>query len=402
MSVGSLRSARRLAIGLCVYVQLGYPVIVAAAARSRSTPSSLPATRLPKVTVLIAAWNEEAVIRAKLENTLESDYPPDLLEVVVATDGSTDATPKLVAGFGDHRVVLSHSDRRDGKAAAIDRAIPVATGEIIVLSDANNMYSPLTVRRLAERFVDPLVGAVSGAKTTTSGPADVALGESLYWRYENNIKRGEDRLASCTSASGEVLAVRRELAEQLPDDVNLDDFVRILQVLKRGYRVGFAPDAISFEPTTASLADEQQRRTTITAGRWYLLTRPSLFPLRRPIVMWQILSHKVGRLMLPLFALFALAVNTVEVAARRRDKRQREAVVVLAAQLSFYVAAIVGPACHFPGRLGRLARLPRYLVATNVATLRGLACAVRGDKKRVWDKVARHEVVTARDRVMTR
>jgi poly-beta-1,6-N-acetyl-D-glucosamine synthase len=401
MALRSLRSTRRLALGLCIYVQVGYPLLVAAVARSRARPALPSSGPLPKVTVLVAAWNEAAVIETKLRNTLASDYPGELLEVVVATDGSTDATADLVASFGDRRVLLSHSDRRDGKAAAIDRAVPIATGEIIVLSDANNMYDPQTIRRLVDRFADPSVGAVSGAKVTTSGPADVGLGESLYWRYENNIKRGEDRISSCTSASGEVLAVRRDLAEQLPPEVNLDDFVRILQVLKRGYRVAFAPDAISYEPTSASLADERRRRTNITAGRWYLLRRPSLFPLRRPVVMWQIASHKFGRLFLPLLARLGLAASILEVIAGR-GRRQREAVAVLSAQLLFYVAALVGPVLGLRGRLGRLARLPRYLVSTNLATLGGLVYAIRGDRRRVWDKVARHHTAAPGDLVTTR
>ena len=123
MALRSLRSTRRLALGLCVYVQVGYPLLVAAVARSRSRPALPPSGPLPKVTVLVAAWNEAAVIETKLRNTLASDYPEELLEVVVATDGSTDATADLVASFGDRRVLLSHSDRRDGKAAAIDRAV---------------------------------------------------------------------------------------------------------------------------------------------------------------------------------------------------------------------------------------------------------------------------------------
>jgi cellulose synthase/poly-beta-1,6-N-acetylglucosamine synthase-like glycosyltransferase len=396
MSAVSSRSVRRVSLGLGLYVQAIYPAIIVAAARARRRSGSAADVGPAKVTVLIAAWNEAEVIEKKLRNTLESDYPAELLEVVVATDGSTDSTPEIVATFPDRRVVLSHTDLRDGKIGAINRAFPIASGDVIVFSDANNLYRRETIRLLVERFADPRVGAVSGAKVTTSGPAELELGESLYWRYESAIKTSEDRLASCTSASGEVLAVRRDLVEPLPADATLDDFIRILQVLKRGYHVGFVADAISFEPTAASLADERQRRMTITAGRWHLLAHPDLFPLRRPIVMWQILSHKVGRLLLPLFALVALASNVVEVLGivrgRERGRGQRrEAVAVLSAQVLFYVAALAAPHLRLGGRVGKAARLPQYLVSTNAASLAGLASVLRGDNRRVRDKVSRHD-----------
>lgn len=381
------RRVRRASLWLLVYVQVGYPVLVVAAARLRRPALPLP-TGLPSVTVIIAAWDEEQAIGDKLGNTLSADYPPHLLQVVVAADGSTDRTAEVARGLGDERVVVSDHAGRDGKVAAINRSLPLASGAIVVFSDANNHYRPQTLRRLVEPFADPSVGAVSGAKLTSTGPDELKFSEGLYWRYENLIRASESRLASCTSASGEILAVRRALAEPLPLDVGLDDFVRILEVLKKGFRVAFAPEAISVEATSASVLDEKVRRTRITSQRWRLLAHPSRFPLRRPLVMWQIASHKIGRLFLPVLALVGLAANLGEVA--RDGRKSRGAVAALGAQLLFYTAGAVGPRLGLRGRSGRVAHLPHYLIATNAATLKGLSSALRRGDHQLWAKVERH------------
>jgi cellulose synthase/poly-beta-1,6-N-acetylglucosamine synthase-like glycosyltransferase len=266
----------------------------------------------------------------------------------------------------------------------------LATGDVVVLSDANNFYRPDTIRRLVEPFADLSVGAVSGSKMTSSGPRDLQLGESLYWRYEKLIKQSEDSLASCTSASGEILALRREFVEPLPVDIGLDDFVRLLDILKRGRRVAFAPEAVSIEPTSASLADERARRERMTAARWRLLAHPTRFPLHRPIVMWQIASHKLGRLFLPLFAVVALLSNLGEVVLDRR-RGLRGPMTTLIAQAAFYGAGAIGPHLGLSGRADSLARLPRYLITTNFATLRGLRTAVQGRSGATWTRVERHE-----------
>ncbi len=381
---------RRSSLALLVYVQLGYPALIVVLARLRRRDGERRDIPLPKVTVVIAAWNEEAAIEGKLRNTFSSDYPPELLEVVVAADGSTDRTVERTRGLGDERVIISNAPDRAGKVAALNRSCALATGDVVVLSDANNFYRPDTIRRLVEPFADPSVGAVSGSKMTSSGPSDLQLGESLYWRYEKLIKECESSLGSCTSASGEILAVRRELLEPLPVDIGLDDFVRLLDILKKGLKVAFASGAISIEPTSASLSDERVRRERITAARWRLLAHPTRFPLHRPLVMWQIASHKLGRLFLPLFALAALVANLGEVVFDRR-RGSRAPATVLMAQAAFYAAGAVGPHLGLSGHADSLARLPRYLITTNVATLRGLVTAMQGRSTANWTRVERYE-----------
>jgi biofilm PGA synthesis N-glycosyltransferase PgaC len=389
-SSGVVRRVRSSCIAAGAYVQVGYPLILVLGARLRGSRSRPTPPGELTVSVLIAAWDEASVIVEKLRNTLRTDYPAHLLQIVVATDGSTDGTAEKVAGYGDARVVVSHHSDRAGKVRAINRALPLLTGEIVIFSDANNQYAPQTIPSLVARFADPTVGAVSGAKRTTVGPIELGFGEGLYWRYEDLIKRCEDQLASCTSASGEVLAVRRSLVGALPEQVGVDDFARILAVLRGGKRVSYEPAAVSHEPTSASLRDERDRRRRITAQRWRLLATPTVFPLRRPIVMWQIVSHKIGRLLLPFFALGALVANIAEVLLEVRPRHRRRSAVLLAAQVAFYGTAAVGPKLRLSGRAGKLVLLPRYLVEMNRATVEGLIAVIRGERHGQWAKASRH------------
>jgi len=371
------------------YVLIGYPLLIALLSRvRRRRPIVDHSVEPPSVTIVVAAYNEERTIQSKLQNVFELEFPAERLEVIVAAQGSTDRTAEIATAFSNRVIVLTDDDRA-GKLAAVEAACMKASGDIIVLSDANNMYRVDTLRHLVSPFHDAGVGAVSGVKMTTVGPTSLAVGERTYWRYETFIKQSEARVSSCTSASGEILAIRADVMEPLAPDAGLDDFERICDVLRRGYRVEFAPGAVSVEPTSASQASERQRRARITAQRWRLLAHPRRFPLNRPVPMWQILSHKIGRLFLPLAAMLAFATTCVEV-ARPSAKRGRSARALLAAQVAFYLLAAIGPRLPLPRRLGKLARIPRYLVVTNAATVEGLYLATR-DSHLLWDRVDRYE-----------
>jgi biofilm PGA synthesis N-glycosyltransferase PgaC len=380
---------RSCSLGAVVYVLVGYPLLIGLLGRVRRKRRLVRSSaEPPSVSIVIAAFNEERTIASKLHNVFALDYPTERMEVIIAAQGSTDRTAEIASAISDRTIVLT-GDERTGKLAAVEAACLKATGDIIVLSDANNMYRIDTLRNLMAPFADPRVGAVSGAKMTTVGPASLALGERAYWRYEKFIKQSEARFSSCTSASGEILAVRADLIEPLAPDAGLDDFERICGVLRKRHRVDFAADAVSLEPTSASQAGERQRRARITAQRWRLLARPHRFPLNRPVAMWQILSHKVGRLFLPLLAMVAFVSNCAEVATDGAHRR-RFARVLLGGQVMFYVLAALGPRVPMPGRIGMIARIPRYLVVTNAATVEGLLLAVR-DSRVLWDRVDRHE-----------
>ncbi|GAG31363.1 unnamed protein product, partial [marine sediment metagenome] len=247
----------------------------------------------PAVTLLIAAHNEELFIAQKLDNSLALDYPRDRLQILVAADGSDDQTPEIVRGYGEQGVELSFIPKRSGKMAAINRAMPQARGDIVVFSDANNMYNPQAIRELVIPFTDPTVGAAIGAKLVTQDKSNLSASEGLYWKYESSINENETRLGCCTSAVGEILAIRRELFIPPPDKIINDDHYMVLDLIRRGYRAVYVPTARSSESISASARDEIIRRSRMNVGHYQLMAQArKILSFRRPMVAWQIVSHK--------------------------------------------------------------------------------------------------------------
>jgi len=378
------------------YTYVGYPALLALLARVRRPARPWPAVE-PAVTLLIAAHNEQEVIAGKLDNSLALDYPRQKLQIVVAADGSDDGTPGIVRSYGGRGVELSFIPARQGKMAAINRAMSAARGEIVVFSDANNMYAPDMLRQLVAPFADPGVGAVTGAKVILK--SDDALGESegLYWRYESFIKRQETRLGSCTGAAGEVFAIRRNLFRPPPAGVINDDFVLAMQVVRSGYRVVYAPGARSFERASTSAQDEIVRRTRIIAGRYQAIAMaPRLLPLKRPLAVWQVVSHKFLRPLVPFFMAGAMMASLLSVAWPAQGSAPGWLILAfpanwlaLALQAVFYGLAGLGRRLSHRGGLGRLLYLPTFLLDSNLAAVIGLYRFLTGGQSALWQRVPR-------------
>ncbi|MGZ9234838.1 MAG: glycosyltransferase family 2 protein, partial [Anaerolineales bacterium] len=298
-----------LSVLFILYVYLGYPLILTLLARLRRKPVGY-SSYLPKVTLLIAAYNEQDVIASKLENALDMNYPREKLQIIVAADGSDDGTADLVKSFEPRGVELSYQPERRGKMAAINRAMPRVQNEIVLFSDANNLYDRDTLRELVKPFSDANVGAVSGSKNIIGSGDTLTKADSLYWRYESYIKVQETRLGSCTGVSGEILAVRHSLYQSPPDKVINDDVFIAFGVLRQGYRLIYMPSARSFERSSLTEKDEALRRTRIVAGRYQaMLMSAQLLPWRNPLLVWQIVSHKFMRPLVPLAMIMALGAN---------------------------------------------------------------------------------------------
>lgn len=388
-----------LSIASVFYTYAGYPALLALLARLRGRrPIHEPIT--PSVTLLITAYNEEEVITQKIENSLALDYPRDRLQLLVAADGSDDRTPDIVRAYAVNGVELSYSPPRRGKMAAINRAMAQARGEIVVFSDANNLYGAHVLRDLVGHFADPTVGAVSGAKVILQGDGALGDSEGLYGRYEAFIKRQETRLGSCTGAIGECMALRRELFEAPPDQIINDDFYMAMRIVQRGYRVVFEPRARSYERISMSERDEVARRARIIAGRYQAIAlAPRLLPLRRPLVVWQVVSHKFLRPLVPFAMLLALLANLGAIA--RPGHANRGALLrlappfgwlMLALQALFYGTAYVGGRVGRGTRLGKLLYLPTFLVNSNAAAVIGLYRFLTRRQTTNWQRVRRREL----------
>jgi cellulose synthase/poly-beta-1,6-N-acetylglucosamine synthase-like glycosyltransferase len=385
---------------LCVagvfYVYAGYPILLAVLARLRPRPE-WPATETPSVTLLIAAHNEEPVIGVKLENSLELDYPGGLLQIIVAADGSDDRTAEIARSYAGRGVETSFSPERRGKTAAINRAMPSATGEIVVFSDANNLYSKDALRELVAPFADGRVGAATGAKVLLKAGGAVGESEGLYWRYESFIKEQETRLGSCTGVAGEILAVRREFFEPPPENVINDDFYIGMRIVRRGRRLVYTPRARSTERSTGSAADEIARRSRIVAGRFQAISMAGALLPRSAVTAWQVISHKFARPIVPLLMIGALAANIAAVA--RPAGGEEASLLLLTAPYNwallllqglFYAFALLPKSgLKLSGTAGRLLYLPSFLLDSNMAALLGLFRYMTGRQSTLWHRVPR-------------
>lgn len=299
-----------IAVALLAYSYVIFPLIVVLRGRFFRQPYKT-ADITPPVSIIIAAYNEQNDIGAKLNNMLALDYPRDKVEIIVASDGSEDDTNKIVAGFADRGVKLLALPRQ-GKAGALNSAVAAATGEILVFSDANSMFAEGALRALVAPFADPEVGGVAGNQRYLPRSATVASndGEQSYWNFDRQLKVSQSKAGNAISATGAIYAIRRSLFRTVPTGVT-DDFVTSTSVIAQGYRLVFAPAAVAYEPVAGSSDREFGRKVRImTRGlRAVLVMRELLNPFRHGFYAWQLFSHKVLRrlMFVPLIAL--LLVN---------------------------------------------------------------------------------------------
>jgi cellulose synthase/poly-beta-1,6-N-acetylglucosamine synthase-like glycosyltransferase len=371
-----------------LYSYLLYPLIVWVAAKlaaDQVRPDLPSETDLPRVSLLIAAFNEEAVIAARLRDALAIDYPRELLEIVIASDGSTDATARIVReeAVRSPQVRLIDYPVRSGKTSVLNRAIAELSGDIVVLSDANTATDSQAVKNLVRWFSRPDVGVVCGQLLLVD-PKDGRNADSLYWRYENFLKTCEGRLGALLGANGGIYAIRRQLFRPVPPDTLVDDFFIPLAVkLRTGCRIVYEPGARAIEETPVDIQAEFTRRARIGAGGFQAIAR--LWPLLNPARGWLALSffsHKVLRWFGPFFLMALLAANLVLLG----DGLFR---IMLAVQSLFYMLAAVGSRAPGTGPAARLARLPALFTGVNLALLAGFFRWLRGSQGGVWKRTTR-------------
>jgi cellulose synthase/poly-beta-1,6-N-acetylglucosamine synthase-like glycosyltransferase len=335
------------------------------------------------VTLIVLAHNEQDVIEEKLENTLQLDYPKERLEVLVVDDGSDDGTAELAAKFVGVQV-LRRPERR-GKLAGMLRAVEASSGDILLFSDANNLYLPNVLLELVAPFADPSVGVVTGRKVMGDGSARLLdQAEGFYWRYESKLKEWESACGSVTAASGEILAFRRAAFLEVPPDSLVEDLVQILFAAQAGWRVVYAPAAVSLERASATLADEATRRARLVAGRWQVTGRvlPRL-ALRQPRLAWQLASHKLTRPLIP-GALVGLAAANATLTRHHGWAR-----VAAGSQLVFYAAALHGWRTERTGGRNRLTYLAYYFCRMNIATAKAPLSLLTRRQNVMWTRVRR-------------
>jgi hypothetical protein len=359
-----------ISVGFPVYVYIGYPILLwVLQAGIRSSPRK---ERIePSVSLLVAAYNEASVIADKIRNSLALDYPLDKLEIVVASDGSKDATAEIVRSFAAAesagRVRLLNFEKNRGKTVVLNEAVPELHGEIVAFSDASSMLAQDSIRNLVQSFSDAQVGAASGVyRLLKADQSRIGSQESLYWKYETFLKVQEAKLGAFTGAHGSLYAVRRALYPFPSADTINDDFTIPIRILERRYRVAYEPAAVAFEE--AHEMEGFARRVRITAGNIEQLREiKRLAWPPRPFVLLCLLSHKTGRLLAPLFLIVALTTN---IGLRNQFPYDW----LLFGQGVFYALAVAGAMFRLkPAFL----RLPYYFCMINSALFAWLYQAVR-------------------------
>jgi poly-beta-1,6-N-acetyl-D-glucosamine synthase len=367
---------------LLAYVHVGYP----AAAWMRALLRPLRHTRAPfepVISVVVVAHNEAQRIASRLDNLLALDYPRDRMEIILASDGSSDDTVDIARGYEERGAIVHVFPKRRGKAAVLNDVIPGATGDIVLLADARQQFERGAVRALVANFADRSVGAVSGEliMRPNSVRAAVGNGTSFYWRYEKFIRRHESRAGSTVGATGAIYAIRRVLYEPIPEDTILDDVLIPLRIVRAGYRVLFEPEARAYDGVSATAGQEFVRKVRTIAGMFQLLTREIwVFDPFRNAVWFETISHKALRLAMP-------ALQTLVLTANIRLAVIPVYRVVLAAQMLFYAAALMGYLMRGARRPIAIVTLPYTICLLSWATMVGFAHFLMGRQKATWERV---------------
>lgn len=393
--MGSVKLIFWICLFLVFYTYIGYGLLLYVLLLLKRTFGrkplvlTLPADdQLPAVTLMICAFNEEEVIKEKMENIRQIDYPRDKFCVMWVTDGSTDRSNQLLSAYDD--VTLVFSPERRGKAAAMQHGLQENKAEFVVFTDANTMLNTNSIREIARLFMDERVGCVSGEKRVAArADGEVAAeGEGLYWRYESTLKRWDSELYSAMGAAGELFAVRMSHYRAAPSNALLDDFMISMLMVEDGHRIAYTSEAYAVEYGSANMHEESKRKRRIAAGGlqsiWWL--RSLMNPLKYPVASFLFVSHRVLRWSVTPFAMLALIPLNVALILMGCGTVYT---VIGVLQALFYAAAAMGWLLDKIGRKSKLLYVPYYFMFMNVNVFRGISYLTTHHTSGTWEKAKR-------------
>ena len=378
-------------LGIVFYTYLGYGIVLFLMIRIKRIFTKkklvvLTNNELPDVTLLIAAYNEQDYVKAKVENTLQLNYPAEKLHQIWVTDGSNDETPERLKAYS--MIEVLHRPERSGKIAAMNRGIKFVKTPIVIFSDANTLLGKDSIMRIAQMFADPKVGCVSGEKRifNANEEAASAAGEGIYWKYESTLKRWDAELYSAVGAAGELFAIRTELFNEVEPDTLLDDFIISLRVAMKGYKIDYDPEAYAIETASANVKEELKRKIRIAAGGIQSVIR--LYPLlnifKYGILSFQYISHRVLRwTVTPVSLLLILLINVI------LAPYSNLYLILLGLQLLFYVSALLGWFLENRKMKVKLLFVPYYFFIMNYAVFMGFGRYIKKSQSVNWERAKR-------------
>lgn len=364
------------------YTYIGYPIFVYLVSLIR--PLQVKRAEIePTITILITAYNEEKDIRGKLENTLKIEYPREKLEILVASDGSTDKTDEIVREFTDQGVKLFRQEGRVGKTITQNNAVLQSSGEIIIFSDATTMYQQNVLREILPSFSDETIGCVAG-KLIYVDKNDTTIGQGAksYWNYETFLKEAESRACSLIGVSGCLYAVRRNAYKPMYAEA-CSDFLIATVIYEQGLRTVYEPNAICTEETNSKSDKEMKMRVRVISQTFndLWINRKMMNPFFSGFYAIELLSHKFLRYAVPFFLILLFMSN----AYLSINSLIFQLIFLL--QIGFYSMALVAWFVERNGiRLGALA-IPLYFSLANLASLIGFYKFLRGEKLAAWEPI---------------
>ncbi len=373
-----------LCFALVGYAYVGYPVILFWQGICFGKRVAKAAGHMESVSVVVAARDEGDKITERLRDLLRQDYPTDLLEIIVISDGSRDDTAARVlemverndAGARDRVKILQYATPV-GKPSALNVGVQAATGNVIVFADARQHFDPQAVRELVANFADAEVGCVSGElRFKEDSDNQIKLEMGAYWRFEKWIRKAESRSGSVVGATGAIYAVRRALRSPLPPETLLDDVLTPLEVVQAGYRTVFDSSAVAYDAVSKDIAQEWRRKVRTLSGNWQLLSlRPALLSPVANALWWRFISHKISRLLVPFaLPLLFLAAISLEGTMYR---------ILSGGQILLYGAAAIGAIWPAARRM-RVIGISYFFGVLNAAALVGFWRWLRGDCSTAW------------------
>lgn len=372
-----------LSASALAYHLAGYPLLMLIFIRLRKKilPTASDIQKYPSVTVLCPARNEEDVIEAKIKSFLKLDYPRDRLKLIVISDDSTDRTNEIVESHAGQNVELVIQKPRQGKPSAHNLVIPKLDCDYVLSTDANSIFAPDALKLLVARmYSDPRLALVSGELRLTPGEGGKS-GEGLYWRYESWLKKLDSDFHSIIGANGSIFLIRRDLFQRV-DPQSVDDFERVLTVLKNGFLAAYEPQANVFEEESESARQEMSRKIRIVTREWFVLERnlALLNPFRYPATSFQLVSHKLLRWLFFVFVLTGFLASAFLLQIRFYR-------VIFLLQCLIYGLGVLGLILQARGKRPPFFSLPAYLVGMIWSSLVAFVRYLQRKKTATWNPV---------------
>jgi len=385
-------------VALLVYAYLGYGILawfmgfiqsIFKAPKAVSLQSDLPS-----IAIIIPAYNEGIALKDKVVNTLTLDYPSNLVQIIIVTDGSTDASANMLKEFP--QILHLHQNERKGKMSAINRAMTFVQQPIVVFSDANTLLNTNAIREMVKHYANEKVGGVAGEKKVMvpSSQNIIGIGEGLYWQYESAMKQLDSDLYTVVAAAGELFSMRTQLFYPLPEDTILDDLMLAISICKQGYTITYEKNAYAIEAPSINLAEERKRKIRIASGAAQAVARLGIFPSATNWMLnFQFFSRRVIRwLVSPISLPILFLINCVLVFYCNTSPLYQ---LLFILQVLFYTMACIGWLMYKSGKKSLLFFAPFYFVFMNGCMLIGFIKQIFKPQKGTWEKAQRASIFTA-------